>query len=182
MKRILVRLSAAAALIAPIAMTGALAAPAYAAGATCAGNSGSVTFSPGLTSEKAKVQNIVIHGSLSECTGSTVTGATYAAKLKSAKAATCATLAIAGETASGSIVVKWSPKGQGNSHGSVTLTETGGTAASITGTVTSGLFAGLGISGSAEAFTPMFTGSGAPCTKKNPLKKATFTGSGLTFS
>jgi hypothetical protein len=182
MRRILVRLSAAAALIAPIAMMGALAAPAYASGVACAGDSGSVTFSPGLTSEKAKVQNIVIHGSLSECTGSTVTGATYVAKLKSAKAATCATLSTSGETAFGSIVVKWSPKGQGNSHGSLTLTETGGTAASITGTVESGPFAGLGISGSAEAFTPMFTGTGAPCTKKNPLKKAAFTGSGVTFS
>jgi len=181
MRRILARLVAVAAALSSIGTAGIMAAPASAAGTACTGNSGAVTFSPGLTGT-AKVQNIVIKGSFTGCTGSTVNSATYVAKLKSAHAATCATLAVAGETASGSFVVKWSPKGQGNSHGTLTLTETGGTGASAAGTISEGLFSGLGVSGSAEALTPIFTGTGEPCTKENPLKKATFTSSGIAIS
>jgi hypothetical protein len=182
MRRMLARLTTVAALIFPIGSIGVLAAPASAAATACSGNSGSVTFSPGLTTGPAKVQNVMIHGSLSGCTGSSVTSATYVAKLKSSKAATCSTLSTAGETATGSVVIKWSPKGQGNSNGTLTLTETGGTGASFGGPIGSGLFAGLSVSGSAEAFTPIFTGTGEPCSKKNPLKKAMFTGSGVTIS
>jgi hypothetical protein len=181
MRGILTRLLAVAAVLTSVGTTGVLAAPASAAGTTCTGNSGSVTFSPGLTGT-AKVQNIVIKGSLTGCTGSTVSSATYVAKLKSAHAVSCAVLSTVGETASGSFVVKWSPKGQGNSHGTLTLTETEGAGASLAGTIGAGLFAGLGVSGSTEGFTPIFTGSGAPCTKKNPLKKATFTSSDIAIS
>jgi hypothetical protein len=182
MRRNLARLSVAVATMSSMGTIGVLATPASAAGTACSGSTGSVTFSPGLTNGPAKVQNVVIKGALSGCSGSTVSAATYVAKLKSAKPATCATLSTEGETATGSLVIKWSPKGQGNSHGSITLTETGGTGASLAGTIGEGLFAGLGASGGAEAFTPMFTGTGEPCTKKNPLKKATFTGSGVTIS
>jgi hypothetical protein len=182
MRGALVRLSVAAALLTPMSAMGVLAAPASAAGTACTGSTGSVTFSPGLTDASAKLQNIVIKGTLTGCTGSTVTSASYVAKLKSSKAATSSSLAVAGESASGSVVIKWSPKGQGNSTSSLTLTETGGTGATFGGLISSGPFSGLGISGAAEAFAPSFKGSGAPCSKKNPLKSATFTGAGITIS
>lgn len=180
MNRILLRLSTAAALMLPVGALGVVAAPAAASGTSCTENSGSVTFSPGLTS-MAKVQNIVVHASLGGCTGSTVSSATYVAKLKSSQPVTCASLAVAGETATGSVVVKWSPKGQGNSVGTLTLTATG-SEATFGGMVESGLFTGSSFAGSAESFTPIFKPAGEPCSKKNPLKKATFSGSGVTIS
>lgn len=176
MRRALVRLLVVAAVVSPL---GVVAAPASAAGTACSANSGSVTFSPGLTSGTAKVQNIVIKGSLGGCTGSTVTSATYVAKLKTSKPVTCGSLT--GETAAGSVVIKWSPKGQGNSNGSLTLTTTAG-GASFAGTLETGLFSGDGISGALEAFTPIFQSPVEPCSKRNPLKKATFTGSAVTIS
>ena len=180
MNRTLLRLITAAAIVLPLGALGVAAAPAAASGTSCTENSGTVTFSPGLTST-AKVQNIVVHATLGGCTGSSVSSATYVAKLKSSLPATCASLATAGETATGSVVVKWSPKGQGNSKASITLTATG-TGATFEGAITSGLFAGSSFAGAAEEFTPIFKPSGEPCSKKNPLKKATFSGSGVTIS
>jgi hypothetical protein len=177
MRTRLTRLSIAAVLVASIGATSALTASASAAeGTTCSANSGSVTLSPGLTNESAKIQNIVVKGVLSGCTGS-VTEAKYVAHLKTTNPVTCTSLLAPGETATGTVVVKWKPKGQGNSNGSLTLT-----GAAIGGTVESGPFAGMGISGSLESLTPVFTGKGEPCTKKNRLKKATFVGSPLTIA
>ncbi len=100
---------------------GVSAAPASAAGGTiCSANSGTIKLSPGLE-EVAHIQNITIKGSLSGCTGSTVTGATYVAQLKTTDAVTCSALTSAGDAATGSIVIKWSPKGQGTSHGTLTM-------------------------------------------------------------
>lgn len=177
-----IQLSIAAALVAAMSATGALTASASAAeGTTCSGNSGSVTLSPGATNESAKVQNIVVKGVLSGCTGP-VTDAKYVAHLKTTSAVTCTTLFTPGETATGTVVLKWKPKGQGNSNGSLTLTVTEGPGATIGGTVESGPFAAMGISGSLESLTPLFTGKGEPCTKKNKLKKASFVGSPLTVA
>jgi len=181
MKRILLWLTAAAAAMLPVGALGVMAAPAVAAGTSCTENSGSITFSPGLTNTTAKIQNIVVHASLGGCTGSTVASASYVAKLKSSQPATCGSLAVAGETATGSVVVKWSPKGQGNSKGTLTLTATGG-GATFAGAIGSGLFSESSFAGAAESFTPIFKPAGEPCSKKNPLKKATFSGSGVTIS
>jgi hypothetical protein len=175
------RLSIAVAAVASIGAMSALTSIASAAeGTTCSGNTGKLTFSPGLTNESAKVQNIVAKGVLTGCTGS-VTEAKYVAHVKTTNAATCSTLLAPGETATGSLVIKWKPKGQGNSQASITVTGTGG-GATIEGTVESGLFAGSVLSGSLESLTPVFTGKGEPCTKKNKLKKATYVGSSLTIA
>ncbi|MHB8243677.1 MAG: hypothetical protein ACYDHN_17035 [Solirubrobacteraceae bacterium] len=181
MRRILLRSLTVACVIAPMGAVGVLATPASAAGTVCSGNSGAVTFSPGLTTT-AKAQNIVIKGSLTGCTGSTVTTAKYVAKLKSSAPETCSSLAVAGETATGSVVVKWSPKGQGNSNGALTFTTSEGGGGSFAGTFETGLFAGQSLSGALETFTPLFKSTVEPCSKKNPLKKATFTGSAVTIS
>jgi hypothetical protein len=164
------KLSVVAAVLSPLAMIGVAAAPASAAGGTvCTGNSGSMTLSPGLETNAA-VQNIVIKGILSGCSGSTVTSATYVAHLKTTNPADCATLLTAGEPASGSIVIKWAPKGQGNSHGTIELPLTGSPGATMSGKLESGPFEGAGIFGT--TITPTFGTCGA---KK--LKKATFVGS-----
>jgi hypothetical protein len=183
MRKMYIRLSLVAGLMVPVGMMGVFAGPASAAGGTtCSGNSGSATFSPGLTTGPARVQNIVVRGSLTGCTGSTVTGGKYVARLKTSKAVTCGTLITPGETAKGTVVATWAPKGQMNSQGSLTLTVTEGPGASLTGTVNEGLFSGLSIAGTLTSFTPVFTGEGAPCSKTNPLKKAKFTGSSVTIS
>jgi hypothetical protein len=78
-------------------------------------------------------------------------------------------------------VIKWSPKGHDNSGGSLTLTTTEG-GGSFAGTLETGLFAGDGISGATETFTPIFKSGVEQCSKKNPLKKASFTGTAATIS
>ncbi|HYM45401.1 MAG TPA: hypothetical protein VES65_04485 [Solirubrobacteraceae bacterium] len=167
--------------MAPLGAAGVFSAPASAAeGTSCSGDSGAATFSPGLTG-KAQVQNIVVHGVLTVCTG-TVTEAKYVAHVKTTNPVTCATLKATGETAAGTIVVKWKPKGQGNSIGTLTLPVTEVPGASISGKVEEGPFVALGISGTLESLTPTFTGTGEPCTKTNKLKKATLTGSPVTIS
>jgi len=133
------------ALIAPCAVIGASAAPAAAAeGTVCAGNSGSIKLSPGLE-QVARVQNITIKGTLSGCTGSNFTSATYVAQLKTTNAVTCAALTGTGEPAAGSIEVKWSPKGSGNSQGTLTMPLTGSSSVSMGGTIEKDPFAHLGI-------------------------------------
>ncbi len=115
------------------------------AGETCEQNSGTIKLSPGL-SETPQVQAITIKGTLTGCDGpAEPTGATYVAHLKTTEEVTCSTLSsLSGEptTTSVSLVVKWSPKGVGNSHGTLVLplTEAGG---SFEGTVEGGPFAGV---------------------------------------
>jgi hypothetical protein len=144
MRTRLTRLSVAAALMAPLAMIGVSAAPASAdTGTVCSGNSGTIKLSPGLE-EAAHVQNITIKGTLSGCSGSTVTGGTYVAQLKTTNPVSCTALSSPGEAATGSIVIKWSPKGQGNSQGTLTmpLTQNG---VNMGGKLENGLLAGLHI-------------------------------------
>lgn len=115
------------------------------AGETCEQNSGTIKLSPGL-SETPQVQDITIKGALSGCDGpAEPTGATYVAHLKTTEEVTCSTLSsLSAEptTTSVSLVVKWSPKGAGNSHGTLVLplTEAGG---SFGGTVEGGPFSGV---------------------------------------
>jgi hypothetical protein len=177
------RLWVLAALAAPLAVTGVVAAPANAsAGTTCAGNSGTIKLSPGLQ-ESAQVQNITVKGTLSGCTGATVTGATYVAHLKTTSPVSCAALSSAGEAATGSIVIKWSPKGQGNSNGSLSMPLTALAGVSLGGTLESGLFATSSVSGTvSQSFAGACGGGGKGKSKGKKVKDGTFTGSALEVS
>ena len=147
----------------------ASAASASAATSVTCQTSGSVKLSPGL-STKPQVQNITIHGSLTSCEGeeASVTGGTYTAHLKTSEPVTCAALTSAGAPTTGTVVLKWSPHGQGNSQAAfgVPLTETAAVAAS--GLVESGLFAESPITGS---LTQSYSG-GPTCGVQNGKKKA----------
>ncbi len=94
---------------------------------TCEQNSGTIKLSPGLT-ETPHVQTITIKGVLTGCDGpQEPAGGTYVAHLTTTEEVTCATLAsISSEptTTSTSLVVKWAPKGLGNSHGSLVVPAT----------------------------------------------------------
>ncbi len=178
MRTRLMRLSVVAALVAPLAIMGVSTAPASAAGGTiCNGNSGSIKLSPGLE-EVAHVQTITIKGTLSGCTGSTVTGATYVAQLKTTNAVNCSALASAGEAATGSIVIKWSPKGQGNSQGTLTMPLTASTGVSMTGKLGHGLYEQLGLYDPvSQSYTGPCGGSGKGKKKAKKVKDGTLTGS-----
>lgn len=174
------RLSVMAALMAPVVTMGVVAAPASAAGGTiCSGNSGSIKLSPGLE-ESAQVQNISIKGSLSGCTGSTVTGATYVAHLKTTGPVDCATLTSAGAATTGTIVIKWSPKGQGNSQGSLSMPLTASGAVPMSGKLGNGLFETLGLYNPVSQSYPGTCGGGGKGKKKGKkVKDGTLTGSGF---
>lgn len=151
-------------------------ASASAATETCENNA-TVKLSPGL-SNTAQVQNILIKGSLSNCTGEEApyTSGKYVAHLKTAEAVTCATLAGSSAT-TGTAVIKWTPKGAGNSNGSfsVPLTELPTT---VSGLIESGPFAESAITGTAQQ---SYTG-GATCGaaegkhKAKKVSKGTLTG------
>ncbi len=178
-------------LLAVLAVTlgtmGVSVASASAATTTCAGNSGTIKLSPGL-SASPQVQNVTINGTLTECSGegSTVTSGKYLAHLKTAEAVTCSALTGAGALEEETkIIIKWSPKGQGNSMGtfSMPLTEVPGV--SLGGTLSSGPFSGGSIAGTvSQTFTGGAT-CGVPQGKKKKAKKVakgTFTGSAVTIS
>lgn len=159
-----VTLTVAAVLASAAAM--AVSASASAATTTCT-NAGTIKLSPGLEGT-AKVQNITIKGTLSECKGegSTATGGTYVAHLKTTEPVSCSALT-GSAPAEGTIVVKWTPKGEGNSKGTFTmpLTELPTT---LGGKIESGPFAEGAISGTV---TQKYTG-GASCGVANGKKKA----------
>lgn len=174
-----VRASVLAALLSPLLLMGVTVGTADAAGSAgtiCASNNGSIVLSPGLE-VTAQVQNVVIKGTLSGCTGSTVTGATYVAHLKTTKAVDCATLT-SGSPETGTVVIKWGPKGQGNSHGTLTLPLTSSPDARMTGELGNGPFDGLGVFG---PVSQTFTGTcGVPpqgAKKAKKVKDGTFVGS-----
>jgi hypothetical protein len=181
MRTRLTRLSVAAALMAPLAMMSVSAAPASAAsGTVCSGNSGSIKLSPGLE-EVAHVQNITIKGTLSGCTGGTVTGGKYVAQLKTTSAVSCTALSSPGEAATGSIVIKWSPKGGGNSQGTVTMPLTDSSGVNMTGTLGHGQFEHLDIYGPvSQAYSGQCggtVGGGKKPKKAKKVKGGTLTGS-----
>jgi hypothetical protein len=178
-------LSVIAALGASLGASGISAASASAATTTCASNSGTIKLSPGL-SESAQVQNISIKGTLSGCSGeSSVTAAKYVAHLKTIEPVTCSALTGAGAAEEeGKIVIKWSPKGQGNSMGSFSMPLTEVSGVSLGGTLESGPFSGDTIAGTvSQTFTGGAT-CGVPVGKKKAKKvnKGAFTGSAVTIS
>jgi hypothetical protein len=181
MRTRLAGLSVVVALAGPVALMGVSAASASAAGTTCTGNSGWIKLSPGL-SESAQVQNVSIKGTLSGCTGSTVTKGSYVAQLKTTHAVTCAALAGAGEPATGSIVIKWSPKGQGNSMGTFSMPLTALAGVSIGGTLEKGPFSVAGISGTVSQSFSGACGGGKGKKKAKKLKDGSFTGSEVVIS
>ncbi len=170
-------------LLSSLATIGAAAAsPAAAAetGTICTGNSGSIKLSPGLEGT-AQVQNIVIKGSLSGCTGGNVSSAPYVAHLKTSEPVDCAMLS-ASNPATGTIVIKWNPKGQGNSDGTLSLPLTTSPGARMSGQLSKGPFAGLGIFGAvSQAFA---AACGEPSGGKKPkkVKSGTLTGTDVWVS
>jgi len=153
--------------MAPFGVLAASAARASAAeGTICSANSGSIKLSPGLENV-AHVQNITIKGTLSGCSGSTVTSATYVAHLKTTHEVTCAALTSAGEAATGTIVVKWAPKGQGTSHGTLSLPLTAAGAVIMSGRLENGPFEKLALY---DSVSQAFTGVCGAIEGKKPKK------------
>jgi hypothetical protein len=128
------------------------------------------------------VQNIVIKGKLTGCIGSTATSATYVAHLKTTSPVSCTALSSAGEAATGSIVVKWSPKGQGNSNGTFSMPLTAVAGVSLGGTLESGPFAAATISGTVSQTFTGACGSTGKGKKGKKVKVGTFTGSAVELS
>lgn len=174
MRTLLRGLSVSAALLVLSSVVGATASPALAAeptGSICASNAGTIKMSPGLEETEAKVQNITIKGVLSGCSGSTVTEAKYVAHLKSAGPMTCATLA-AGEAATGTILLKWTPKkpGGGTSHSTTEMVLTS-ESSTMYGSIEAGPFAGDGL------YSPISASFGSCGDKKAKLKTGSLAGS-----
>jgi hypothetical protein len=148
---------------------------------TCENNA-TIKLSPGL-SNTPQVQNVSIKGTLSNCAGeeSTVTSGKYVAHLKTSEAVTCAALGGAAPT-TGTVVIKWSPKGAGNSIGtlSVPITELPTT---LSGLVEKGPFEGDTIAGPVSQKYVGGPTCGVAEGKKKPKKvsKGTLSGS-LTIS
>lgn len=177
------KLTALLAVVASVAALAAIAAaPAGAStGTTCTAGSGTLTASPGL-SETPKVQNLVAKGTLTGC-GEGATTQAFVVHLKSSKAVSCLSLYLEGSgSASGTGIVKWGRTGGGNSLGTALLSGSIATGATLTGSIESGPFAGLGYSTPITGVTPIFAGTGTPCSKTNPLKKAGFTSGAFTIS
>jgi YVTN family beta-propeller protein len=143
---------------------------------SCTGNTGTVTLSPGLT-DTAKIQTMKIKGTLTGCTGTPFTGATYTATLKTAGPVSCSVLTGASEAATGAAKYKWTPKAKA-STGTLSMPLTEAPDIAFSGEVTSGSYAPLTLSGTA---TESFTG-GATCGEKvgnkatKAVKKGTFSG------
>lgn len=173
-----VRLCLAGALIAPFALIGTSETPAFAATETiCTTNSASIKLSPGLEAIP-QVQNVLVKGTLSGCSGGTVASASYVAHLKTSKPIGCEAFQAGEGLATGTIVVKWAPKGQGVSHGTVTI-PIGNVSGDITGKLESGPMAGLGVYGPiSESFGSCgVVPEGSKKAKK--LKTGTLSGSSL---
>jgi hypothetical protein len=151
-----------------VAAVGASSASASAATTETCENNASIKLSPGL-SNTPQIQNISVKGTLTNCTGEggTVTSGKYVAHLKTTEPVTCAVLAGSGAADTGTIVIKWSPKGQGNSMGSFTMPLTEQPTA-IGGLVESGPFAESPITGSV---TQTYEG-GSTCGIATGTKKA----------
>jgi hypothetical protein len=173
-------LDVAALVLGLMVVAAAFASASYAAdtGTICAQNEASkVKLSPGLQApagpeqeSTAHIQNITIKGVVKGCTGSTVTEANYVAHLRTKGPVDCSVLAT-GEIAEGTVIVKWRPKGQGNSHGTMSMELTGG-ATTIFGDLSgTGPFEGLGLYG------PSTLHFGACPGEKSKLKLGTLTGS-----
>ena len=123
----------------------------------------------------------MIKGSLTGCTGSTVSSAPYVAHLKTAEPVDCAMLS-ASNPATGTIVIKWHPTGQGNSDGTLSLPLTTSPGARMTGQISKGPFAGLGIFGTVSQAFAAACGEPTGGKKAKKVKSGTLTGSDVFVS
>jgi hypothetical protein len=155
---------------------------------TCAQNGGTIKLSPGL-SEVPHVQSITVKGELSGCEGPAgLEAGTYVDHLKTTEEVTCSTLAsISSEpsTAPVSLSVKWLPREEGTSKGSLVLplSETG--LGEMAGSIQGGPFSSP-TSVQATAVWESFTGAatcGVPVGKKaaKPVKSGAFETSEVEF-
>jgi hypothetical protein len=172
MRKSLIRLSFVAALVAALAMVGT--ATASADTTSCAA-AGTIKLSPGLTSD-AKVQNVTIKAALSECSGeeSEFTGGKFVAHFKTAEPVSCSTLTGEGTGAApeeNKIVLKWTPKGSGNSLGTVSLPITEVPGALLTGSIASGPFEEDNIAGELSQSYTGGSSCGVPPEGKKKAKK-----------
>jgi YVTN family beta-propeller protein len=142
----------------------------------CTGDTGSVTLSPGLT-DTAAVQTMKIKGTLTGCTATPFTGATYTATLKTAGPVSCSALKATGEPAAGAAKYKWTPKAN-DSTGTLSMPLTETPEIAFSADVTSGSYSRLTLTGTAmESYT-----GGATCGGKvgkkaaKAVKKGTFSG------
>src|ERR1700739_424849 len=111
------KLFIAAALVGAFAL--AATASASAATATCAGATGKIKLSPGLT-ETAAVQNIQVKGVLTGCTGEGAQESyPFQIHAKTAEAVSCS--ALAGAASGPESTIKIKATGEGNSTGSVSF-------------------------------------------------------------
>lgn len=166
------RVSAALAVaLAASALPAITASPAVAAPVgSCKTVTGSATFAPGLSYTPAN-NTITAKGVETGCTPAADTGGsgTLTATIK-VTAGSCAKLATGKQKLSGTAVSAWKNK-KTSKYALTFTTGTGSTAttATITGKVTSGLFAGKSLTGAVK-----FTVTGTPnCTSK-PVKSVTF--------
>jgi hypothetical protein len=148
--------------------------PAGAATASqCKTFKGYSTFNPPVPAGTSKVTSTIsVHGTLGGCTPSNLTGGSgvVTGTIKPTKPGNCTTTIQGGGTQKGTSTTKWH-NGKVTKN-TVTVHEgTGGSynIATITGKVTSGLFAGKLVSGQVK-FAPANSGA---CTSA-PLKKVTF--------
>jgi hypothetical protein len=171
------KLSVVGSLMAAIAMAGAASASADTTSCT---NSGTVKLSPGLEATP-HVQNITVKGVLTGCSGveSTQTEGKYVAHMKTAEAVSCSALTGVGAAEEATnIVIKWTPKGGGNSMGSFTMPLTEAPGVALGGTLASGPFSEDTISGTVSQ---TYTGGptcGVPVGKKKAkrVNKGTVSG------
>jgi hypothetical protein len=144
-----------------------------AASQSCAHVTGTATLTPGLTSTPTN-QTATAHATMTTCTPTTTTGGSNVttATLK-IPLGSCAKLATGNQKFSGTATTTWH-----NAKKSVSaLTFTTGTGsnitvATITGKVSSGLFAGHLVSGQVKFSVK----SGENCTAGHPIKDLTFVG------
>jgi hypothetical protein len=164
------------ALVAACALSGVIATPAVAAAPaqSCAKVTGTATFAPGL-SNTPKNNTVTAKGTETSCTPSAATGGsgTLTATIK-LSLGSCNKLSTGGQKLVGTAASTW--KNKKVSKYSLTFTTGSGaaiTTATISGTVSSGLFAGKKIAGQVK-----FKIVGAPdCSAAKPIKSVTFTNS-----
>jgi hypothetical protein len=139
----------------------------------CGQLTGTATINPGLQNTPAD-QVVRATGQARNCTPSAATGgsgrltATF-----NVPQGSCAGL-VNGTRFSGTGKVTWANGAVSNLRINAATTSSDATLATISGKVLSGKFVNKNIGGKIR-FTPVFTGTGAPCSPTNPLKKLTFT-------
>jgi hypothetical protein len=146
---------------------------------TCAGNTGKVKYSPGITDAPA-VQIAKVTGTLSGCTGGTFTGGKYTGTLKTGNPISCSTLGSGGQPAAGALIVKWLPKAKGaESNGSLSILVTETSGATISGGLESGQLSGASLTGSISQNFAKASSCGVEVKGKpaKPLKASTLSGS-----